>query len=267
MLLVLLVFVGCQDQPKVQEKLNIEQSPSALQTKEPVEAQLAEDEEEVVVGSAKELKGVTTKKIIWKKDRAKMAAIPALNATKPFWMDATEVTVGQFKKFLESSDYKPDEPIDWDNVSKYSPTEKHPMIYVSWHDATAYAKWAEKRLPTGKEWEWAARGGLQNKEYSWGEDESLARDYANYSGTGGKDKWSTCSPVGSFKPNGYGLFNMAGNVQEWCQDWYDSDKDERVLRGGSWTRPTDHLRVADRYGYAPSDRFSYGGFRCVSGSP
>ncbi len=267
MLLVLLVFVGCQDQPKVQEKLNIEQSPSALQTKEPVEAQLAEDEEEVVVGSAKELKGVTTKKIIWKKDRAKMAAIPALNATKPFWMDATEVTVGQFKKFLESSDYKPDEPIDWDNVSKYSPTEKHPMIYVSWHDATAYAKWAEKRLPTGKEWEWAARGGLQNKEYSWGEDESLARDYANYSGTGGKDKWSTCSPVGSFKPNGYGLFNMAGNVQEWCQDWYDSDKDERVLRGGSWNRPTDHLRVADRYGYAPSDRFSYGGFRCVSGSP
>ena len=228
----------------------------------------AEDEKAVVVGSAKELKGVTTKKIIWKKDRAKMAAIPALNATKPFWMDATEVTVGQFKKFLESSDYKPDEPIDWDNVSKYSPTEKHPMIYVSWHDATAYAKWAEKRLPTGKEWEWAARGGLQNKEYSWGEDESLARDYANYKRTGGQDKWEwAAAPGGSLKPNGYGLFDMSGNVWEWCQDWYSSDRNYRVLRGGSWGSTTYFLRVA-RHGYAPPPNGNNDdGFRCVvSGS-
>ena len=62
------------------------------------------------------------------------------------------------------------------------------MIWVSWLDAIAYAKWSGKRLPTEKEWEWAARGGLKNKEYPWGDDESLARDFANYAGTGGKDK-------------------------------------------------------------------------------
>jgi len=252
-----------------------------------------------VVASAEELKGIKAKIIIWKKDGAKMVWIPeefevvVPSWTKPavydefgdlveaetvipekmvkvgdaFFMDAFEVTVGLFKKFLKSSGYKPAEPIDWNKVYKYSPTDKYPMILVSWHDATAYAKWVGKRLPTEKEWEYAARGGLVGKEFPWGDSEAVARDYANYDGTGGKDKWEYCAPVGSFKPNGYGLYDMAGNVWEWCQDRSDSDKTRRVLRGGSWCNYTYNLRAASRnYGYPSCSNDLYFGFRCVSGS-
>ena len=270
----------------------------------------AEDAKEVVVASAKELKGIKATTIIWKKDGAKMVRIPEIfeivvpSRTEPpvydkfgdlvkaetvipakkvkvrdaFFMDATEVTVGLFKKFLKSSDYEPKEPIDWNKVYEYSPTGKHPMIYVSWHDATAYAKWAGKRLPTEKEWEFAARGGLKNKEYPWGDDESLARDYANYSGTGGKDKWDKCAPVSSFKPNGYGLFDMAGNVYEWCADWYSGDYyrqspcrnpegpedgSRKVARGGAWRHKVCYSRCASRSSLAPEKTFSDFGFRCA----
>ena len=260
-----------------------------------VDVVCAEDVKEVVVKNAKELKSIKSNQIIWQKDGVKMVRIPEKfevvvpSWTEPavydefgdlieaetvipekmakvgdaFFMDAFEVTVGLFKKFLKSSGYKPAEPIDWNKVYKYSPTDKHPMIYVTWHDATAYAKWVGKRLPTEKEWEYAARGGLIKKEYVWGDDEAVARDYANYDGTGGKDKREYCAPVGSFKLNGYGLYDMAGNVWEWCQDWYDSNKTRRVLRGGSWNDPSSNLRAANRFGYFPSNTYPYLGFRCV----
>jgi len=113
------------------------------------------------------------------------------------------------------------------------------MILVSRHDATAYAKWVGKRLPTEAEWEFAARGGLVGKVFPWGDDMAVARDYANCNDIGGRDKWGYCAPVGSLKPNGYGLYDMSGNVWEWCQGSYDtditsSDHNSRVLRGGSW---------------------------------
>ena len=253
---------------------------------------------EVVVKNAKELKSIKSNQIIWQKDGVKMVRIPEKFEvvvpafTKPavydefgdlleaetvtpetmakvgdsFFMDSFEVTVGLFKKFLKSSGYTPAELINWNKVYKYSPTDKHPMIYVTWHDAMAYAEWVGKRLPTEKEWEYASQGGLIEKEYVWGDDKAVVRDYANCDGTEGEDKWEYCAPVGSFKPNGYGLYDMGGNVWEWCQDWYNSNKTRRVLRGGSWNDPSSNLRVANRYGYYPSNTYYYLGFRCVSGS-
>ena len=181
-------------------------------------------------------------------------------------MDVTEATIGQFKKFLSEADHPFDGEL-WGKVYKNSPTDKHPMIHVSWFDATAYCEWAGKRLPTEKEWEFAARGGLVDKKFPWGDDEAVAREYAHY------DSWNDgkgmTKPVGNLKPNGYGLFDMAGNVWEWCEDWYSEDKEYRVLRGGSWLNFTDNLRVAFR-NYSvpsiPSIGYYIRGFRCVSGS-
>ena len=185
-----------------------------------------------------------------------------------FYMDVTEVTVGQFKKFLKSSGYEPKKPIDWEELYEYSPTDEHPMIYVSWFDARAYCEWAGKRLPTEKEWEFAARGGLVDKEFPWGDEESIAREYANFRGALGRDQWDkTTAPVGSFRPNGYGLHDMAGNVWEFCEDWYSEDKEYRVLRGGSWGSSPVGLRAAVRGHFNPTGTLFYLGFRCVVGFP
>ncbi len=244
--------------------------------------------------------------IVWEKDNSQMLLIPAgsfemgdyskttqpeefMEKSRPhhtieldaFYIDIHEVTVGQFKQFLNRSGYEYN--VDWDDVDQFSPNDDDPMIYTNWYDAVAYANWAGKRLPTEAEWEYAARGGLAVKNYSWGDDKNLARDYANYSGTGKADKWTYTAPVGSFGANGYGLYDMAGNVWEWCQDWYGENYysnspannpkgpetgSRRVLRGGSWLSNTWHRRVACRINYYPAGRNIIDhGFRCVSDFP
>ena len=116
----------------------------------------------------------------------------------PFYMDVTEVTVGQFQRFLSETGY-PFSNYRWQRIRFYSPTDNHPMISVSWHEAAAYAEWAGKSLPTEAEWEHAARGGLANSTYCWGNDKTLARYHANLRGVGGSDDWKKQpAPVGSF---------------------------------------------------------------------
>ena len=155
------------------------------------------------------------------------------------------------------------------------------MVLVNWDDATAYAEWAGKRLPTEAEWEYAARGGLRGKRYPWADE--ISHDDANYSGMGGADTWDrSTAPVGSFAANGYGLYDMVGNVYEWCQDWYGENYysnspaknppgpdsgSSRVLRGGFWDNYTNTLRVANRLFDTPNNRTYSNGFRCVSGLP
>ena len=192
-----------------------------------------------------------------------------------FYIDKYEVTVGQYRKFLAATGY-PDP--DWSLIRHFSLTDDHPITFVSWEDAVAYAAWAGKSLPTEAQWEKAARGGLEGKLYPWGD--VLSHEQANYLGAGGRDLWDlTTSPVGSFPPNGYGIYDMAGNVIEWCLDWYEptyyqycpqenpvnlTQTRYRTLRGGAWCFDDDGLRCGSRN---LADALFRGGdregFRCV----
>ena len=165
-----------------------------------------------------------------------------------------------------------------------------PVINVSWDDAQTYIAWLNKRtgkhyrLPTEAEWEYAARAGGE-AAYSWGY--KAGHEFANYgkeeccSGlVSGKDQWENTAPVGSFAANPYGLYDMHGNVWEWCQDkwhgdyqgaptdgsaWESGDSASRVLRGGSWGFSARFLRSARRDNYSPDFRLDYHGFRLVLG--
>jgi len=194
-----------------------------------------------------------------------------------FYMDVHEVTVGQYKKFINETGHSAP---NWSSVSNYSPTDNHPIIYVSWNDAQAYCTWVGKRLPTEAEWEKAARGGLVGKSYPWGDEKPNAGGTyrCNYGpGDNDADGYEYTAPVGSFDPNGYGLYDMAGNVWEWCSDWYDSNYYSvspsqnptgpvsgtyQVIRGGSWGSYNCYLHCAFRNYYSPPYTNNHIGFRC-----
>lgn len=212
-----------------------------------------------------------------------------------FYMDKNEVTNVQYKQFVDANpqwqkDRIPDTYHDghylklW-NGNNYPHTKgDHPVVYVSWYAAMAYAKWAGKRLPTEAEWEKAARGGLRGKLYPWG-DTAISQSKANYNATSGGT-----TPVGMHTVNGYGLHDMAGNVHEWCLDWYNSqfyvssprrnpiagsksiseaiktstnDSRYRVLRGGSYLSGPRNLQVSYRRMANPKMATAIQGFRCV----
>ena len=197
-----------------------------------------------------------------------------------FYMDIYEVTNAQYQKFMSATGHAA--PFFWSDSRFNAPQQ--PVVAVSWYDAVAYAEWAGKRLPTEAEWEKAARGGLIGKPYPWGDEAPVAGGVyrANYDpGNDAADGYAYTAPVGSFPPNGYGLYDMAGNVWEWCADWYDENYYTNsphsnplgpnsgnfgvVLRGGSWGGTTAfYLRVANRGYHHPTYPNYYVGFRCVS---
>lgn len=255
---------------------------------------------------------------------------------KPFFMDIHEVTNRDFQTFVQATGYvtvaerKPD-PKDFPGADPkllqpgalvfrnqewaYVPGASwrrpqgpdssiksrldHPVVQVAWEDAEAYARWAGKRLPTEAEWEFAARGGVENP-YPWGKSAPTDDDPPANIWQGdfpernlAMDKYPLTSPVGSFAPNPFGLYDMAGNVWEWCSDWYRADAysdsnsltgqgprdsfdpdepgvDKRVMRGGSFLCADctcQGYRSSARMKSSPDTGLMHTGFRLVRSLP
>jgi formylglycine-generating enzyme required for sulfatase activity len=230
--------------------------------------------------------------------------------TKPFYMGVTEVTVGQFSAFVKETAHQTEaEKEGWgltwtgttfekvNGASWHKPgfpqEDTHPVTEVSWNDAVAFCQWLSRksgrtvRLPTEAEWEYACRAGTTTA-YQWGDDPDMGKGWCNAADQTAKarfpnwvafnwaDGYVFTSPGGSFRANAWGLYDMHGNVWEWCADWYDKEYygsgasvdprgpvsgEGRVLRGGAWGDDPRRCRSACRYWTTPGRRFGLIGFR------
>ncbi len=233
--------------------------------------------------------------------------------TKPFYLGLHEVTVGQFGRFVSARSYQTEAERDgkggygvtsdgsWERKPEYTwrnpgfpQTDDHPVVNVSWNDAVAFCEWLsgqekrEYRLPTESEWEYACRAGTTAR-YHHGDDAEGLAAVGNVADAAAKKKFSNwdlaistndgyvyTAPVGRFKANGFGLYDMRGNVFEWCADWYDekyyanspvddphgpASGSNRMFRGGGWSSIAGDCRSANRFRYWPDSRSSNLGFR------
>jgi formylglycine-generating enzyme required for sulfatase activity len=232
-----------------------------------------------------------------------------------YWIDLHDVTNAQYARFLNSR--QPDaktrktwltlagetsdeylEPQILRHDGRYgveAGKENYPMMWVSWRGAAAYAQWAATGLPTEAQWEKAARGGREGLAYVWGDsddppagagnfaDETAAAQFSDWKRPGRYyrgyyDDYATTSPVGAFHANGYGLYDMAGNVWQWCADWFQegfyatmparnprntTPSDGRSQRGGAWSADPAGLPVASRMAAEPERQNPTIGFRCI----
>jgi len=225
-----------------------------------------------------------------------------------FYMGKYEVTVGEFRKFVKETEYRTEaewqdgchswsgkgeekkKQFNWQNPN-FPQTERDPVVCISWNDTYEFLKWLSKktgsnfRLPTEAEWEYAARSGGKKYEYSWGNgmpteniaDDTAARELLGATnGKGYNDGYALTSPVGSFKPNEFGLYDMSGNVSEWVADWFDenyysksTEKNPKgpqhgkckVIRGSTWNPLVPLIHTTTRLCSIPGGRGTWMGFR------
>jgi len=185
-----------------------------------------------------------------------------------YYMDAREVTNALYAKFVSATGRRP--PYHWTGGEVPQGEADLPVFNVSWDDANAYCRWAGKRLPTEAEWERAARAGKEGLSYPWGDKIEAAK--ARYNVETGP------APVGQFPANDFGLFDMSGNVSEWCSDWFDREYYKsspprnpkgpetgmyKVIRGGAWSDEATRVTVFFRNWVRPTQTTPNIGFRCA----